>query len=241
VSAAIVLSADIALTLSPMMASLVLKNPKEEQHGGLYAWSERFFDWLNSGYERLLKVSLRYRRTVMSVNVALIGVSAWLLITIPKGFFPQEDTGLIFAFTQADQDVSFQGMAERQQEVAKVILADPDVSSFGSFIGGNASAGPNTGRMYIQLKPFDQRRATVTEIIQRLRPRLAIIPGISTFLQPVQNIQVGARLARTQYQYTLMDSDPQELNEWAANYSPRSRRSLALRMSRAISKQEVRN
>jgi len=210
VSVAIVLSAFIALTLSPMMASLVLKNPREVR-----ASSERVFEAFISGYERVLKLSLRHRRIVMLVNLALIAVSAWLFITAPKGFFPQEDTGLIFAFTQADQDISFQGMAERQQAVAKVILADPDVSSFGSFIGGNASAGLNTGRMYIQLKPFDQRSATAAEIIQRLRPKLAAIPGISTFLQSIQNIQVGARLARTQYQYTLLDTDSEELNEWA--------------------------
>ncbi len=215
VSAAVVLSAVIALTLSPMMASLVLKNPKEERHGRLYAWSERAFEAAIAGYERLLKLSLRHRRTVMLTNLALIALSAWLFVTTPKGFFPQEDTGLIFAFTQADQDISFQGMAERQEAVARIILADPDVLSFGSFIGGNASAGLNTGRLYIQLKPFDQRSATAQQIIQRLRPKLAALPGISTYLQSIQNIQVGARLARTQYQYTLLDTDPDELNEWA--------------------------
>jgi multidrug efflux pump subunit AcrB len=140
----------------------------------------------------------------MLVNLALVGVSAWLFITTPKGFFPQEDTGLIFAFTQAEQDISFQGMAERQQAVAKVILADPDVASFGSSIGGNASAGLNTGRLFISLQPFDQRSATATEIIQRLRPKLAAVPGIAAFLQSIQYVQVGARLARTQYQYTLL-------------------------------------
>nr|CAJ01669.1 fragment, putative acrb/acrd/acrf family protein [Methylocapsa acidiphila] len=215
VTAAIVLSALIALTLSPMTASLVLKNPKDARHGKIYEWSERAFAASVAGYERLLKFSLRHRRPVMLLNLALIALSGWLFVTTPKGFFPQEDTGLIFAFTQADQDISFQGMAERQEAVAKVILADPDVASFGSFIGGNASAGLNTGRLYIQLKPFDQRSATAQQIIDRLRPKLATLPGISTYLQSIQNIQVGARLARTQYQYTLLDTNPQELNEWA--------------------------
>ena len=215
VSVAIVLSAVIALTLSPMMASLVLKNPKGARHGRIYEWSERAFEATIAGYERLLKLSLRHRRAVMLINLTLIGLSAWLFVTTPKGFFPEEDTGLIFAFTQADQDISFQGMADRQEAVARVILADPDVLSFGSFIGGNASAGLNTGRLFLQLKPFDQRSATARQIIQRLRPKLAAIPGISTYLQSIQNIQVGARLARTQYQYTLLDTNPDELGEWA--------------------------
>jgi hydrophobe/amphiphile efflux-1 (HAE1) family protein len=215
VTVAVVLSALIALTLSPMMASLVLKNPHEVRHNRVYEASERAFDAVIRGYERILKLSLRHRGIVMLLNIALIGVSAWLFIVMPKGFFPQEDTGLIFAFTQADQDISFSGMAERQQAAAKVILADPAVATFGSLIGGASSSGMNTGRMFIVLKPLNQRSATADQVIARLRPKLAAVPGVSTFLQSIQNIQVGGRLARTQYQYTLQDTSLDELNQWA--------------------------
>jgi hydrophobe/amphiphile efflux-1 (HAE1) family protein len=215
VTVAVVLSALIALTLSPMMASLVLKNPKEIQHNRIYLASERGFEAMVRGYERILKLSLSHQPFVMLLNVALIGVSAWLFIVMPKGFFPQEDTGLIFAFTQADQDISFQGMAERQEAAAKVVLDDPAVDTFGSLIGGGSSSGINTGRMFIVLKPLSQRDVTADQFIDRLRPKLAAVPGVSTFLQSIQNIQVGGRLARTQYQYTLQDTNLDELDQWA--------------------------
>jgi hydrophobe/amphiphile efflux-1 (HAE1) family protein len=215
VTVAVVLSALIALTLSPMMAALVLKNPKDIKHNRIYEASERGFEALIRGYERILKMSLSHRPLVMLLNLALIGVAAWLFIVMPKGFFPQEDTGLIFAFTQADQDVSFEGMAERQEAAAKVVLDDPAVDSFGSLIGGGSSSGINTGRMFIVLKPTNQRDVTADQFIERLRPKLAAVPGVSTFLQSIQNIQVGGRLARTQYQYTLQDTNLDELDQWA--------------------------
>jgi hydrophobe/amphiphile efflux-1 (HAE1) family protein len=215
VTVAVVLSALIALTLSPMMAALVLKNPKEIQHNRIYLASERGFEAMVRGYERILKLSLSHQPLVMLLNVALIGVSAWLFIVMPKGFFPQEDTGLIFAFTQADQDISFEGMAERQKAAAKVVLDDPAVDTFGSLIGGGSSSGINTGRMFIVLKPLNQRDVTADQFIDRLRPKLAAVPGVSTFLQSIQNIQVGGRLARTQYQYTLQDTNLDELDQWA--------------------------
>jgi hydrophobe/amphiphile efflux-1 (HAE1) family protein len=215
VTVAVVLSALIALTLSPMMAALVLKNPKEIKHNRIYLASERGFEAMVRGYERILKLSLSHQPFVMLLNIALIGVSAWLFIVMPKGFFPQEDTGLIFAFTQADQDISFEGMAERQEAAAKVVLDDPAVDTFGSLIGGGASAGINTGRMFIVLKPLNRRDVTADQFIDRLRPKLAAVPGVSTFLQSIQNIQVGGRLARTQYQYTLQDTNLDELDQWA--------------------------
>jgi hydrophobe/amphiphile efflux-1 (HAE1) family protein len=215
VSIAVALSALIALTLSPMMASLVLVDPKTAQHGRLYRWSERAFANLLWGYERALRFTLRHRRSAMTVNLVLIVMSGWMFYAMPKGFFPQEDTGLIFGFTQADPDISFPAMASRQEAVAKAIAADPDVASIGSSIGGNGGAGMNTGRVFIQLKPFRERTATTDQVIARLRPKLASVPGITVFLQSIQNIQVGARLARTQYQYTLQDMNFDELNAWA--------------------------
>jgi hydrophobe/amphiphile efflux-1 (HAE1) family protein len=215
VTLAVVLSALIALTLSPMMASLVLENPRGARHGRLYQWSERSFGRLINAYERGLKFTLRHRRITMTLNLLLIAVSGWMFYSMPKGFFPQEDTGLVFGFTQADQDISFDGMASREDAVSQVIGQDPDVAAFGSSIGGSGSSGMNTGRIFIQLTPYSKRAATADQIIQRLRPKLAAVPGISTFLQSIQDIQVGARLARTQYQYTLQDIDLDELNAWA--------------------------
>ena len=215
VTVAVVLSAIIALTLSPMMGALVLKNPHEARHGSLYRLSERGFEAIIAGYERVLRLSLRHRRVVMAFNVVLIALSVYLFVTMPKGFFPQEDTGMLTGFTQADQDISFDGMKRRQQSALRVVERDPDVQAVGSSIGGSSSSGFNTGRMFIQLKPVGERKATADQIIQRLRVRLAELPGIVTYLQSVQNIQLGGRLSRTQYQYTLQDTDIDELNEWA--------------------------
>lgn len=214
VTLAVVLSALIALTLSPMMASLVLQNPRDEKHGRLYQWSERGFQYILDAYERGLKFTLRHRRATMALNLALIALSGYMFYTMPKGFFPQEDTGLLFGYTQADQDVSFAGMASRQEAVSRIIAQDPDVEAFGSSVGGGGSSGINTGRVFIQLKPYGERTATASQIIRRLRPKLAAVPGVTTFMQSIQNIQIGARLTATQYQYTLQDINLDELNEW---------------------------
>jgi hydrophobe/amphiphile efflux-1 (HAE1) family protein len=215
VTVAIALSALIALTLSPTMSALVLKNPHTADRSRLYLASERTFELIVKGYERILKQSLRYRAAVMLLNLSLIAVSGYFFVTMPKGFFPQEDTGMLTAFTQADQDVSFDGMKKRQEAAIKVILEDPDVLALGSSIGGNSSSGFNTGRIFIQLKAVGERRATADQIIQRMRLKLAAVPGIATYLQSVQNIQLGGRISRTQYQYTLQDTDLNEVNAWA--------------------------
>ncbi len=215
VAVAIVLSAIIALTLSPTMAALVLRDPRSVRHGRLYEWSERAFERTIRGYERALRLVLRFRFWAMLLNLALIALTGWLVVTIPKGFFPDEDTGLIFGFTEASPSISFMGMADLQQRAAAVILKDPDVLTAGSAIGGGASSGINTGRLFISLKAWNKRKATEDQIIARLRPKLAQVPGITTYLQPVQSIQIGGRLSRTQYQYTLQDINMQELQEWA--------------------------
>ncbi len=215
VSVAIVLSALIALSLSPSLAALVLKDPRAVQHGRFYQWSERVWERVLHGYEYSLKRALRLRALLMLLNLALIAATFWMLMAIPKGFFPTEDTGMIYGFTQASPDISFMGMADAQQRAAAVVLQDPDVISAGSAIGGNGSSGLNTGRMFISLKPWSERKASQAEIIQRLRPQLAQVPGITTFLQSVETIRIGGRLSRTQYQYTLQDTNMQELYEWA--------------------------
>ena len=215
VSVAVVLSALIALTLSPMMAALSIRDPRSVSHGTFYEWSERAFEGLLRGYERTLKLVLRFRLWTMVVNLALIALSGWLIMTIPKGFFPEEDTGMIFGFTEASPDVSFMGIADLQQRATAVILQDPDVATVGSAIGAGSSSGNNTGRIFISLRPWNERKATEAEIIQRLRPKLAQVPGITTYLQPLETIQIGGRLSRTEYQYTLQDVDMAELQEWA--------------------------
>jgi hydrophobe/amphiphile efflux-1 (HAE1) family protein len=215
VSLAVVLSAVIALTLSPMMASLMLENPKRVKHNRLYDWSERGFRRIIGAYERGLSFFMRHRRATMITNLLLIVLSAWMFYSMPKGFFPQEDTGLLFGYTEADQDISFSGMAERQSAVTRIIREDPDVASMGSSIGGASSSGMNTGRIFVQLKPYEERTARADEIIRRLRPKLAAVPGIVTYLQSIQSIQIGARLTATQYQYTLQDSSLDELKVWA--------------------------
>ncbi|HTW51553.1 MAG TPA: efflux RND transporter permease subunit [Stellaceae bacterium] len=220
VTAAIILSALIALTLSPMMAALFLKDPREVKHGRLYQWSERAFDATFRGYERSLKWVLRMRLWVMLFNVALIALTAVLIVIIPKGFFPDEDTGMIYGFTEASPDVSFMGMADLQQRAAAEVMKDPAIASVGSAIGGGGSSGLNTGRLFVSLKPEGQRPA-IGAVMQRLRGELAKVPGITTYLQPVVSIRIGGRLTRTQYQYTLQDVDMQELYSWAPKLEDR--------------------
>ena len=214
VTVAIVLSAGIAISLSPMIAALVLKNPHRVQHGRLYMLTEAMFEAMVRGYERILQLSLRFRGPVMLLNIGLIVLSGYLFVSMPKGFFPQEDTGMLTGFSQADQDISFEGMKNRQEAALKVVVSDPDVLSVGSSIGGNSSSGFNTGRMFIQLRPVGERKSTADQIIQRMRVKLARVPGIVTYLQSVQNIQLGGRLSRTQYQYTLQDVDINEVDTW---------------------------
>src|SRR5205807_1730927 len=178
VSVALILSAVIALTLTPTLAALVLTDPHAARRGRLYQWSERVWERVLHGYERTLRGALRLRLLLLMLNLALIAATFWMLMVIPKGFFPSEDTGMIFGFTQASPDTSFMGMADAQQRAAAIVLQDPDVLSFGSAIGGNGSSGLNTGRMFMSLKPWNERKASQTEIIQRLRPKLAQVAGI---------------------------------------------------------------
>ena len=215
VTISIVISAFVALTLSPMMCALVLKNPHDAKHGRLYRLSERGFEAMVNGYERILKMSLRFRALVMVLNIGLIALSGYLFLTMPKGFFPQEDTGMISGFAQTDQDVSFDGISRRMESGLTIIKNDPDVISVGAAIGGSGSSGFNTARVFIQLKPHSERKLNVEQVMQRLRSNLAKLPGIMIYLQATQNIQLGGRTSRTQYQYTLQDTDLNELNRLA--------------------------
>jgi len=214
VTAAIVVSVVVSLTLTPMLGSRFLRR-QTEHHGGLYRVIERGFEALIGGYRRMLDVVLRHQPLTLVVFLATMAVTAVLFLTIPKGFFPTQDTGLITGLSEAAQDVSPEEMKRLQRELSLVIARDPDVASFGSFFGSGTGNTLNTGRFFIGLKPRDQRESTAPEVIRRLRPQLAKVEGVNLFLQPSQDITVGGRISRGQFQYTLQDADLTELNTWA--------------------------
>ncbi|HTJ88911.1 MAG TPA: efflux RND transporter permease subunit [Acidocella sp.] len=215
VSMAIVISAFVTLTLTPMMASRFLSKPTHE-HGRLYTLIEAMFDRLLRFYERTLAVALKFQFVTLLVFIATVTLTVVLYVAIPKGFFPTQDTGVMIGISEAAQDISYQEMARLQQTVDKIVLQNPSVYSVASFVGaGGAGQTGNRGRMFITLKPWSQRRSQVMQVIAQLDEATRSIPGIRLFMQPAQDVRVGARLTKTQYQYTLQDADQAELNDWA--------------------------
>ncbi len=218
----IIISAVVSLTLTPMMASRILKHNPEAQQGQFYKASEHVFERMIAFYGRTLKFVLRHQTVTLLVAVATLMLTVFLYIIIPKGFFPVQDTGVIQGITQAPQTIGSKSMAEKQQEIAKVILQDPAVESLSSFIGADGTnTTTNSGRMSINLKPLDQRDMSASDVIRRLQQKLNQVEGIQLFMQPVQNITVDDRVSRTQYQYTLEDPDQNELNEWTNRFVTR--------------------
>jgi hydrophobe/amphiphile efflux-1 (HAE1) family protein len=215
VTITIAVSAFVALTLTPVMASRFLKSDRQAGHGRLYAISERLFNAMTDAYRRSLDVALRHRGATLSVFVVTIALSGVLFVIIPKGFFPIQDTGLIVGTSEAAQDVSFAEMARKQVALADIVAKDPDVATVGMQIGANGTQTQNNGRMFITLKPPGERKSSAFEIIRRLRPQLDRVEGAALFLQPSQDLNVGARLSRTLFQYTLQDPQFDELNQWA--------------------------
>jgi len=213
-SMAIVVSAFVSLTLTPMMASRFLRPPQEARHGRLYMLSERAFDALLRAYERGLDVVLRFRFTTLCVFFATVAQSGYLFVIIPKGFFPQQDIGLLTGISEAGQDASPAAMMKHQQALGEIVLKDPAVEHVGMFIGGSGNVS-NNGRMFITLKPREERSENADQIIARLRRELDKVPGARLFLQAAQDVRVGGRASRTQFQYTLQGSDIELLNEWA--------------------------
>jgi len=209
----IVISAIVSLTLTPMMASRILKHNPEAQQGRFYRASERAFESMIGFYGRTLKFVLRYQGVTLLVAVATLLLTIFLYIIIPKGFFPVQDTGVIQGISQAPQTIGNRGMAEKTQELTNEILKDPAVESVSSFIGADGTnITPNSGRLSINLKPLSDRDLSASDVIRRLTPKLSKIPGIQLFMQPVQNITVDDRVSATQYQYTLEDPDRNELD-----------------------------
>ena len=207
-------SAVLALTLTPMMASRFLKNEHDRAHGRFYQVTEKGFDALLGAYARGLDMVLRHTFVTLCVFFATLAVTVYLFMAIPKGFFPQQDIGLITGISEASQDVSFAEMLKRQQALGDVVGKDPAVDTYAMVVGGGGGA-LNTGRMFISLKPKAQRDVSVGQVIARLRPQLEKVEGARLFMQAAQDVNVGGRAARTQFQYTLQDGNISELNEWA--------------------------
>ena len=219
VSVAIVVSVLVSLSLTPMLCSRFLRNEHERPHGRLYQLCERGFDAMLAGYRRGLDVVLKHQFITLCVFIATVAASVGLYIVIPKGFFPQQDTGFIYGSAQSAQDSSFESMNRRMLRFADIVRQDPDVSGLAMF--GNASQF-NAGFFFIALKPKDEgRRASADQIIARLRPKLAQVLGASLLMQAGQDINVGGRISRTQYQFTLTDANLDELNDWAPKIQQR--------------------
>ncbi len=215
-SVTILVSAVVSLTLTPMMASRLLKNPAQAKHGRFYKASERFYEKVIAFYGRTLSWVLKHQTTTLLATAAALVLTFGLYIIVPKGFFPVQDTGVILGVSEAPEDVSFESMSARQQQLAAEILKDPEVASLSSFIGiDGTNTTENTGRIQINLKPHDQRSTSASDIIRRLRPVLAKVEGITLYMQPVQDLTVEDRVSRTQFQYSLEDADANELNDWA--------------------------
>jgi len=218
----IVVSAVVSLTLTPMMASRILRHNPEEQQGRLYQASERAFNGMISFYGRTLKFVLRFQTVTLLVALATLLLTVYLYIVIPKGFFPVQDTGIIQGISQATPSIGPQAMAQKQQELASVVLEDPAVESLSSFIGADGTnTTTNSGRMSINLKPLEERKIKASDLIRRLQSKLSRVQDIQLFMQPVQNITVDDRVSRTQYQFTLEDADANELNDWTNRFVAR--------------------
>jgi multidrug efflux pump len=219
----IIISAVVSLTLTPMMCSRILKQNSgkhnSEQQGRRYRASERAFQSMVGFYGRTLHFVLRFQTATLLVAAATLVLTIYLYLVIPKGFFPAQDTGVIQGISQAPETISFPAMAEKQQQLASVILQDPAVESLSSFIGADgANTTLNSGRVSINLKPLNVRKISASEVILRLQQSLQEVEGITLYMQPVQNITVDDRVSRTQYQYTLEDADANELDLWTNRF-----------------------
>jgi len=212
-SVAIIMSMLVSLTATPMMCAKLLRPHSEEKHGRLFQATERWFRRVLDHYETALTWVLRHQFATLMVAAGTVAATVVLFILVPKGFFPQQDTGRLNGAIVADQDTSFSAMRGRLDELSDIVRHDPDVAHVGAFVGGGGTT--NTGRMFVSLKPNNERKASADQIIARLRPRLAKVPGASLFLQPVQDLRIGGRMGNAQYQYTLQGDDSRELFRWA--------------------------
>ncbi len=212
ISIAIVISLAISLATTPMMCAVLLPSGSSQRHGRLYRASERLFDWILNGYRLSLTVALRHPRSIMLILAAVLGLNFYLYDSIPKGFFPQQDTGRLVGLIQADQSISFQLMQQKLTQFVTIIKNDPAVETAVGFTGGGQT---NSGFVFVSLRPLGERHISADSVIARLRSEMSVVPGASLFLQAVQDIRVGGRVSNAQYQYTLQGSTLEELNEWS--------------------------
>src|SRR5690349_8642479 len=226
----ILVSAVVSLTLTPMMSAKLLKRKDDKHQSRFYAVSEDYFNRVIAFYGRTLKWVLNHQTATLLVTAGTLVLTLFLYVIVPKGFFPVQDTGVIMGISEAPQSVSFESMAQRQQELAKVILQDPAVDSLSSFIGvDGTNTTPNEGRIQINLKPRDQRKDDASAIIRRLQPQIAKVEGITLYMQPVQDLTVESRVSRTQYQYSMENADASALSIWAPRLVDKLRQSPSLR------------
>ncbi|MGC1346533.1 MAG: efflux RND transporter permease subunit [Methyloceanibacter sp.] len=211
ISVAILISLMVSLSTTPMMCSILLRRDQGQRHGWLYLTSERFYEGMRNGYRRSLAFALRNRQLMMLILLSTVGLNFYLYAAIPKGFFPQQDTGRLKGSIQADQSISFQLMQQKLTQFISIIRNDPAVDTVVGFTGGGQT---NSGNVYISLRPLSERKVSADEVIDRLRPQLAVVPGAALFLQAAQDIRVGGRQGNAEYQYTLQGATLAELNEW---------------------------
>ncbi len=225
----ILISLVVSLTLTPMMSARLLRPERHEGHGWLYRRTGQILDGMITGYARQLRWVLSHQLLTLLVAVATLALTVVLYLAVPKGFFPVQDTGAIQAISEAPQSVSFAAMAERQQAAARAILQEPDVTGLSSFIGvDGTNVTLNSGRMLITLAPHDRRSRTATAIIASLRERLRSVPGITLYLQPVQDLTIEDRVSRTQFQFVMEDPDADQLSEWVPKLIARLQRAPEL-------------
>ena len=224
ICAAILVSGIVSLTLTPMLCSRYLKHAEPEEHGRVFRAFERFFEALLAGYERSLVWAMARPRLVMSGFLATLALTVVVFTMVPKDFLPSGDSGQLIAFTEGAQDASFTSMVEHQRAVAAIVAQDPNIRSFMSSVGaGGIRPTSNTGTVFMILKPRDERKLSADEIIQQLRPKLATVPGIKVYMQNPPVIRIGGQLTAAQYQYTLQDTDLDELYHWTDTLLARMR------------------
>jgi HAE1 family hydrophobic/amphiphilic exporter-1 len=215
IGVAVLVSGFVSLTLTPMLCSRFVRSAHSQRHNAVYDASERFFEWLHRSYDRTLKTVMRHRFITLMVSIAVLIATVVLFEIIPRGLFPDQDTGQLFGITEAAQDISFDAMREHQLAVAKIVAADPNIDGFMSSIGaGGSTVAGNSGRIFMRLKPRSQRKLSAAEVKQELSAKFANVPGIQTYIQIPPLIRIGGMLTKALYQFSLQDTDTKELYHW---------------------------
>ncbi len=230
IAVAILVSGFVSLSLTPMLCSRFLRPPQSERHGRLYLLSERWFDALLRGYRGSLSFVMRHRPATMIVSLVVLVLTVWLFEVIPKGFLPGEDTGQLMIFSKAEQGISYDAMVRHQQALMDIVLKDPNVAEFFSGVGSGGPGGaPNSGILFMHLKPRSERRLSADQIANELRPKVSVIPGLMTFISNPPSIRVGAQFTRALYSVTLQSTDTAQLYRYAPDFETRMQKMATLR------------